>query len=328
MTSHRILWLDYARFFAILLVVVAHTPLYTPLVNIIYCFHVPLFFFISGSLFSFQRHPSFRGFALRRASQLLVPYLWMNLLTYAFWLLIGRKMGAGIEEDVAWYEPLKHALLVNGPEMIHNVPLWFLPCLFLTEMIFYVVCHRSEQRKWLAVGGFVVVGGAVSHFLSGSLPFSLGTALVAAAFYATGYYMRKQTMQLQPRWWGMLGAGFVVVTVGLFNGRINMHTNYYHHYLLFLVGAVAGIYGMLGLAKTLSSLQLPIKWMLVLSHRTIYICGFHLLVFAFLKGIMAYVFQLPPDILQQTVWPNLLFSTIATAVFLMKWPFGNRRMER
>ena len=57
---------------------------YTPLKNWIYVFHMPLFFFLSGYLFRFDRHPNFMPFVRRRFRQLMCPYIVINLVTFAF----------------------------------------------------------------------------------------------------------------------------------------------------------------------------------------------------------------------------------------------------
>ena len=89
----RFIWVDYAKTIGIYLVILGHSYICTPINEIIYTFHMPLFFFLSGYLFSFERYPSFKKFAWKRFKSLLVPYLWINLITYLFWLLIGRNYG-------------------------------------------------------------------------------------------------------------------------------------------------------------------------------------------------------------------------------------------
>nr|WP_198015960.1 acyltransferase family protein [Barnesiella viscericola] len=51
----RFIWIDYAKSIGIYFVVLGHTHLYTPLSNVIYTWLMPVFFFISGYLFSFEK---------------------------------------------------------------------------------------------------------------------------------------------------------------------------------------------------------------------------------------------------------------------------------
>ena len=85
-TGKRILWIDYAKSICIYLVLLGHAHASQPVTDFIYTFHMPLFFFLSGCLFSFEKHPNFKEFAIKRFKGLMVPYLWINLITYLFWL--------------------------------------------------------------------------------------------------------------------------------------------------------------------------------------------------------------------------------------------------
>ena len=59
-TGKRILWIDYAKSICIYLVLLGHAHASQPVTDFIYTFHMPLFFFLSGCLFSFEKHPNFK----------------------------------------------------------------------------------------------------------------------------------------------------------------------------------------------------------------------------------------------------------------------------
>lgn len=65
-------WLDSAKGFGIILVVLGHASLVMPLNRTLYAFHMPLFFIISGLLF--KEHP-LRDTATRKARRLWSPTL-------------------------------------------------------------------------------------------------------------------------------------------------------------------------------------------------------------------------------------------------------------
>lgn len=64
-TGKRILWIDYAKSICIYLVLLGHAHASQPVTDFIYTFHMPLFFFLSGCLFSFEKHPNFKEFAIK-----------------------------------------------------------------------------------------------------------------------------------------------------------------------------------------------------------------------------------------------------------------------
>lgn len=102
-TGKRILWIDYAKSICIYLVLLGHAHASQPVTDFIYTFHMPLFFFLSGCLFSFEKHPNFKEFAIKRFKGLMIPYLWINLITYLFWLFAGRNFGEDATISTTWY---------------------------------------------------------------------------------------------------------------------------------------------------------------------------------------------------------------------------------
>lgn len=305
--------IDYMKAIGIFFVILAHTALYEPLKNWIYVFHMPLFFFISGYLFTFDNHPSFGKFVRKRFEQLLVPYMWFNIITYLLWLLILRHMGAESDMNIAWWSPAVNALLGNGDRMVHDVPLWFLLCLYLVE-VFYYICYKRcyYRRQWLTIA-FFFIGGAVYYLCPIRLPFSLGTALVAIVFYSVGNMARTVRFQHKiPVSLFIIFTLLITVAVSSINGRINMHINYYHNYLLFFVGGFAGIglmYCFCGLFRRSAVVQ-------YISNNTLTVCGIHLTTFAVIKGLMVYLLGISPSILSGSVLYNFIFSLISLAMSL------------
>jgi acyltransferase len=118
-TGKRILWIDYAKSICIYLVLLGHAHASQPVTDFIYTFHMPLFFFLSGCLFSFEKHPNFKEFAIKRFKGLMVPYLWINLITYLFWLFAGRNFGEDATISTTWYSPIIGILLGYSKQMIH-----------------------------------------------------------------------------------------------------------------------------------------------------------------------------------------------------------------
>lgn len=305
----RIVWVDYAKSIGIFSVVLAHTPLYGPVQDWIYVFHMPLFFFLSGYLFSFGRHGSVRSFARVRFRQLMVPYVSFNVLSYLVWLTVLRHYGSGADSCVPWWSPLLNAFMGNGDRMAHNVPLWFFMCLYVVEMAYWVF-FRNPSRRLASAAFFLVSGYAVSAFCPVRLPFSIGTALVGIVFYAAGQWWREHGVRRSPAM--ALAAFIITLAVACLNGRINMHVNYYGDYLLFLAGGFAGIYSVFyvcGFFRRSGFAE-------YVSRNTLTVCGLHLLTFSAIKFVMVYIMGVSPDILSGKVLLNVLFAAASMAVSL------------
>ena len=85
-----------------------------------------------------------------------------------------------------------------------NDPLWFLTCLFMTEVLFYMLAKRyhEDQKKLIYSVIFVsIIGYLYSVYLPLRLPWSFDVALTAVAFYSAGYFLRNryENMLFQPK---------------------------------------------------------------------------------------------------------------------------------
>ena len=73
MIKKRIDWVDMSRGFAMLLVMLGHTYCAESIRYWFYTFHVPLFFFLSGYVFSTKKYNSFKEFLISKIKTLFVP---------------------------------------------------------------------------------------------------------------------------------------------------------------------------------------------------------------------------------------------------------------
>lgn len=312
--KERFIWVDYAKTIGIFLVVFAHTPLWTPVQNYIYVFHMPLFFFLSGYLFSFKRHNKYLPFLRHRFRQLLVPYLFFSVVTYIFWYFLARNFGADSNEDLVWYKPLIGIFYGIGrsPWLVHNIPLWFLPCLFVVENLYYLL-FKNSKRRYLLILCFGTIGYLDYQFNQFHFWWSFNTALVGLVFYAVGHNLKSSVaVLLSVRSGGLLIVSVisaaVVWWVSAENGRINMHISYYNSYLCFLVGGGIGILLMIVISALLQRLSLANKVAEFISNNTLIILGLHLMALSLTKAVSYFVLGLPLEIYEETVLLNLLLS--------------------
>ena len=182
----RLFWLDNLKGIGIFLVMFGHTIPDSHLKQYIYSFHVPLFFFISGLLFDPRKY-DLRKFAWRKFDTLLFPYLFFAALSFLFWQYVVRTLSIGGKALAV--EPLIPLVGIfysvgSGEWRVPmNITLWFLPCLFLVEMMFFLVKSRY------ALPVFAILG-YLATFVPFRLPWSSDVALVAIVFYGIGNFFR------------------------------------------------------------------------------------------------------------------------------------------
>ena len=79
--SNRIVSFDILKGGGILLVILGHIQIPYMLKTVIYSFHMPLFFFVSGCFF---RPISLREFFAKKTRQLLIPWAFFAFLLFAY----------------------------------------------------------------------------------------------------------------------------------------------------------------------------------------------------------------------------------------------------
>jgi len=197
--SERILWVQSLKAFAIILVVLGHIN--NPMNGIIYSFHMPLFFFVSG----FFLNPENRivDFIKKNFYRLMIPYfsfgiigimmeLLKNILANKFFptiLLINQKVNL-------WDHLLGLIYFMDYEHLRHyGFVLWFLPALFISKSIsFFLIKYvRNKYIIFSLLCSFILLF-TYSKLL---LPFALDKAFVASIFVYSGYLFYNQLIRLK-----------------------------------------------------------------------------------------------------------------------------------
>jgi len=97
-------------------------------------FMLPPFFFISGLLFSEEY--SFRTFLIKNVNRLLIPFLSFYLISAVIMpFLLQWAFDMNFESVTGW----RALWAFVWPGEYPNIPLWFLWCLFLMNLLFWVI---------------------------------------------------------------------------------------------------------------------------------------------------------------------------------------------
>lgn len=228
--NQRYEYLDIAKGMGILAVVWAHILTVGWSHRFIYAFHMPLFFFISGYLFNSAKFPSFKAFFLKRSKRLLVPYAIYSVVTWGIWAAFRYVTGAEVE---SYWMPLLQTFIAQGSGafFVHNSPLWFIPCLFAVEIMYFFICRAGEIRGLMICVLVALCGVLLSHEYGDAylmmLPWNLDAAFYALPFYALANVWRKhmshqQLMQSVAQHWVLT----FMVTILLFGGVAYLAMNF------------------------------------------------------------------------------------------------------
>ena len=124
-----------------------------------YSFQLALFFFISGMLFKDKYIDNVSEYFLRRIKSLLVPYfsyeVFYLLITLALVPVIGEFFGATPSLKNFFITPF-----LNGHQLFLCAPLWFVPQLFITLIVFLFLMRvlRPIENKYVHLVFFALLG--------------------------------------------------------------------------------------------------------------------------------------------------------------------------
>lgn len=257
--KNRLEWLDIAKGIGILLVVLSHClNIGEEAFQLIFTFHMPMFFALSG--YVFNENEPFNILVKKKAKTLLLPFALFFLLGLIVTLVIPEwKVGFTLSG-------LKQDLWLANPNSVHNSSIWYLVCLFFVVLLFHVISKLPAWLQFLCLLICYAVGIQYSKapfaFMGyGRLPLNLDVLPVAVVFFALGYYAKVcNTIQiLTASIWREIIAG-VASGIGVYyiwkqNGYVNLHGLSFGSAELYLLGGCLGTLAIVGISSLISRVR-------------------------------------------------------------------------
>ena len=288
----RLKVIDMVRGITILLVVVGHAGLTPAVLNDMFRdFRLPLFFIVSGYLFSASKYFSNFGLLLRtKLLTLVLPYFTAGLVTYCLWLLL-RMLASGQSPDVSWYTPLLALLYGNYSDgLLLNIPIWFLTCLFVTQIIFCLAMRYIHSFSWQLQLGIMLLLSLTGYGLGRIffLPWNIDVALVAQLFVFIGYKLKQYQVLGRIRIFNLntLILLFIFLAAAYFNSYVDMNNRVYGNLLLFYLAGIAGSLLAIKGTKLLSKSRLFTALLTYIGRESLVILIFHYGVFILLLNFL------------------------------------------
>lgn len=155
---------------------------------------MPFFFMVSGMLFRSSKYPTLSEFAIVRIKRLFKPYLIYSVVTWIVWATYNYVTHKGVD---SYFDPLLQTILAQGSGQFlkHNSPLWFIPCLFAVEVMYFYICKLKDYQNiiccFLLAGVSIVCEYVWSEDYLYLLPWNFDAALMALPFYSIGNMVIK-----------------------------------------------------------------------------------------------------------------------------------------
>jgi fucose 4-O-acetylase-like acetyltransferase len=206
--------------------------------NIIYSFHMPMFFILSG-YFVKDENTSISNlitYIKNRSKRLLLPLI-VTLLFLCVWGVILWIT----KDDMSFLKTSFLSIFWLGADILStpsgNVTiysLWFLISLFWIGLLFNN-CRVRYKNLYILISCIILSASTsfiVNFFTIPPLPFSLLQAFTALVFYAIGWYVKRCTISKELKWICILSW-----PLALYFGEIELYSCYYKLFILDVLGA-------------------------------------------------------------------------------------------
>ncbi len=158
--NKRIEWIDTAKAVAIILVGIGHYSCPKLLMAFIYSFHMPLFFILSGITFNTSKY-TFQQFLIRKLKTLVFPW-WIAVVLYAVFQNTCLTLGmSGVH--IPWINIIPR-IFWHYRVGAYDPVYWFIPCLFVTELLLYWILKLCKNRTHIFVLMLVWLGAATAYY--------------------------------------------------------------------------------------------------------------------------------------------------------------------
>ena len=270
--KQRINWIDWAKVFAIYLVVLGHLLSKTGregyIFNFIYSFHMPFFFFISGYLFNIKEN-NFRSFLKGSVLSLLAPYVLLNLIGN-FFLIPTWVLAKQWPIDQLFY-------FITADGRGEPGPTWFLVCLFQVRLLSYFIVRQTSVWRLLVVLFCILI----AYLFPFHLYWRIDTVFMVIPFYIAGYELKSKLSFFSSKisFFILL---LIVLLLTMIMGYSNVYLRLFGNYpLLYYPYAFAGIFMLISLSFMFDKYNF--KFITILSIGTIVIMALHGIIFLYVK---------------------------------------------
>ena len=243
----RIEWIDTLKGFAIFCVVLGHLNMWLPIEKWIYSFHMFLFFFISGFLFSGNKPQ--KEILKKRVKRILIPFIAWNSVSALIGFVLNGNFSGFLRELFVW----------NG-DLTWNAPIWFLLVLFIAES--FIILLKLYKNKWLTLVAIVIC--LCLWVLIGDkwLLWKLNLVPMAISFFLLGVLLKPIIPKIS-KWYILIFLGIGSVVFSMLNIRIVYTYCEFGNYIYCMLSAICGVLFFVGLfskIKALSRLSFLKTW--------------------------------------------------------------------
>jgi fucose 4-O-acetylase-like acetyltransferase len=333
----RVACLDIFKGILIILVVAAHTN--SPFNIVIYSFHMPAWFLISGYLY---KKRNLEDLLVGKVTSLLVPFWVVNIVTWAILLLLQAKKMSGLVLSTPVYfssQQLIDLFIKFAPTNELMGATWFLPVLFGVSIVGHAMiisCQKIGFHKYVLLGAsffLMLYGQAI-----GTKLLYIDLLLVCQFFYISGYILSLNSIRVDKYKLAMLttvALGILLYQQYGYDKYFSIIGRTYNNIYLFILFTCAGSFLVHIASEFIASRwQFGSRLLQMLGQQSLGILLFHFIGFKLYSVILVVVFHYNISLVQQFPTPLILeyplwyMYLIAGIIFSLCITYGFDKIHR
>lgn len=325
----RILWLDYAKAFAMFFVVIGHVNSGNYLTNWIYSFHMPLFFFLSGITLKAYRG-GWKHYVIKLSKRILIPYFGYLLLYFLYDFMQVILLHKDINLVKAF---IGIFIQIRGTE--YTLGLWFLPLLFITEILEYLFVLQKDKIQIVIMMLIASIGFFYASIFKQVLPWGIDAVPIAMVFVWLGYiYKNKFIFKFEYlKRYGLfiilpvllLSIFWCNCNVTILGTSVDMHKMLYGNPFIYLLAAIHGILFILLICQIIFDKR-DIHFLQFVGGNTLHIYCLHGLILPFLKkGLEIFVNRI--EIVNVSVFLQVIIAAVTIFICMIVIQKSQMMME-
>lgn len=273
-------YLDVAKGMALILVIWGHAGMSIPgLGTAIIQFHMPLFFVVSGYL-SRNSQEAIGNRIIKKAKRLLVPYFIFSLIYLSF----GVIKSFLLHQSVNVVELISLLFYLNGNVVRIGTPMWFLPVLFFTDLIYTLI--KKTENKYTNI--ICIVLAVVAFEWMPILPFGLRISCIGLFFFMIGNCSKSLVNYFEGNRLLSVVVGIVFLGLEFTFAQYNPGVNLYRYsfgvsWVRYILLAVIGAFGLIFIGGGIESNKI-LEW---ISKQSLFILSTHFIIIMLINVIFS-----------------------------------------
>lgn len=264
----RLDFLDICKGLGILLVILGH--IYEPNSRVgiwIYSFHMPLFLIVSGILLNYKNTvgKNIKSVIISRIQGLLVPYLIFEFIAIVIYLLV---------KETLTLTTLRYTVIDSLIVYYCRAgATWFLPCLFIAELLFIIMKKVIKNDKLLICSSLIIylipfVFTTDNHYIN-----LIYKSFDALGFIVFGYYGYERINSTDMKVKNMVFILFISIVLSQINGAVALNGMEFGNCLFYSIDAILGSMFIIFISKKIDN-----KYLKYIGKNTLIILCTHLII--------------------------------------------------